>query len=83
MFQCMCLRNRAGDLYSSYSELSVTQHDVLRDLAIHIGNSEPVNTRRRLVMPRREHMLPREWERNKHQKFDAQIVSIHTGRFFP
>ncbi|XP_078177704.1 putative disease resistance protein At4g33300 [Carex rostrata] len=71
--------NRAGDLYTSYSELSVTQHDVLRDLAIHIGNREPVNNRRRLVMPRREDALPREWERNKHQKFDAQTVSIHTG----
>ncbi|KAJ4781187.1 Disease resistance protein ADR1 [Rhynchospora pubera] len=72
-------QNKAGDLYSSYSELSVTQHDVLRDLAIHMGNREPVNSRRRLVMPRREDMLPRDWERNNHQKFDAQIVSIHTG----
>ncbi|RWR77299.1 nucleotide-binding site-leucine-rich repeat protein 2 [Cinnamomum micranthum f. kanehirae] len=33
-------RNRAGDIYSSYSELYVTQHDVLRDLALHMGNRE-------------------------------------------
>lgn len=29
-------------------------------------------------MPRRESMLPREWERNNNQPFDARIVSIHT-----
>ncbi|KAF2324422.1 hypothetical protein GH714_013886 [Hevea brasiliensis] len=32
------LINIAGDLYSSYYEIFVTQHDVLRDLAIHLAN---------------------------------------------
>ncbi|KAL6012560.1 DNA-binding transcription factor adr1 [Asimina triloba] len=70
---------RAGDIYSSFSELSVTQHDVLRDLALHISGSESLNRRRRLIMAKREAGLPKDWLRNKDQPFDAQIVSIHTG----
>ncbi|XP_009407671.2 putative disease resistance protein At5g47280 [Musa acuminata AAA Group] len=72
-------QNRAGDIYSSYMEFFVTQHDVLRDLALHVNNCEPLTSRRRLIMPRRENELPREWERNKDEPFEAQIVSINSG----
>ncbi|XP_042398504.1 probable disease resistance protein At4g33300 [Zingiber officinale] len=72
-------QNRAGDIYSSYTELCVTQHDLLRDLALHVNNQEPLNTRRRLIMPRREKELPKEWERFKDQQLEAQIVSFNTG----
>ncbi|PWZ33299.1 putative disease resistance protein [Zea mays] len=72
-------QNKAGDLYSSYHDYSVTQHDVLRDLALHMSGRDPLNKRRRLVMPRREETLPRDWQRNKDTPFEAQIVSIHTG----
>ena len=68
-----------GDIYSSYYEMYVTQHDVLRDLALHFSSQENVNDRKRLLMPRREAQLPKEWERNAERPFDAQIVSIHTG----
>ncbi|KAF8024262.1 hypothetical protein BT93_F1454 [Corymbia citriodora subsp. variegata] len=70
---------RAGEIYSSYFEVSVTQHDVLRDLSLHLNNEEEVNKRKRLLMPRREDELPREWERNSDIPFNAQIVSVHTG----
>ncbi|KAI0501528.1 hypothetical protein KFK09_016473 [Dendrobium nobile] len=72
-------QNRAGDIYSSYCELSITQHDVLRDLALYMNNREPLKCRKRLIMPRREDRLPKDWERNSDQPFEAQIVSIHTG----
>ncbi|KAH7673535.1 P-loop containing nucleoside triphosphate hydrolase protein [Dioscorea alata] len=72
-------QSRAGDIYSSYNELSVTQHDVLRDLVLHISSRESLNSRKRLNMPRKEDRLPKDWERNNDQPFDAQIVSIHTG----
>uniref|UniRef100_A0A0D9Y0Y7 RPW8 domain-containing protein n=1 Tax=Leersia perrieri TaxID=77586 RepID=A0A0D9Y0Y7_9ORYZ len=72
-------RNKAGDLYSSYHDFSVTQHDVLRDLALHMSGRDALNNRRRLVMPRREESLPKDWQRNKDIAFEAQIVSIHTG----
>ncbi|XP_047937943.1 probable disease resistance protein At4g33300 [Salvia hispanica] len=71
--------SRSGDKYSSYYEIYVYQHDVLRDLAIHLSNDGPVNSRRRLLMPRRETGLPREWERNSDEPFNAQVISIHTG----
>ncbi|KAJ8771563.1 hypothetical protein K2173_026740 [Erythroxylum novogranatense] len=69
----------SGDQYSSYYDISVTQHDVLRDLAIHLGNNENTNAAKRLLMPRRETELPKEWERAADQPFNAQIVSVHTG----
>lgn len=71
--------DRAGDVYSSYFEISASQHDVLRDLALYMSKREGINDRRRLLMPRRETRLPKEWERNMDQPFNAQIVSIHTG----
>ncbi|KAF8024261.1 hypothetical protein BT93_F1453 [Corymbia citriodora subsp. variegata] len=70
---------RAGEIYSSYFNVSVTQHAVLRDLAFHLNSQEEVNKRKRLLMPTRENELPREWERNSDRPFDAQIVSVHTG----
>lgn len=71
--------SRVGDLYSTYYEISVFQHDVLRDLAIHLSSLDDVNQRKRLVMSRREERLPKEWERNADQPLNARIVSIHTG----
>ncbi|KAD6119176.1 hypothetical protein E3N88_10447 [Mikania micrantha] len=69
----------AGDMYSSYYEISVSQHDVLRDLAIHMSSLETVNHRKRLVMVQRENGVPKEWERDADQPFLARLVSVHTG----
>ncbi|KAG9440729.1 hypothetical protein H6P81_020894 [Aristolochia fimbriata] len=71
--------SRVGDIYCSYNEVSVTQHDILRDLALHMNNRESLPHRKRLIMPRRDSALPKDWLRNKDQPFNAQIVSIHTG----
>lgn len=77
----MCLFNRVGDLYSSYYDISVSQHDVLRDLAIHMSSLEDINQRRRLLMAKREGELPKEWERKADQPFNARVISVHTGIF--
>lgn len=69
---------RAGDMYTSYYEISVFQHDVLRDLAIHMSNRDDINKRKRLVMPRRDTSFPREWERNVDEPFHARVISVHT-----
>lgn len=66
-------------MYSSCFEIFVTQHDVLRDLALHLSNQGLINERPRLLMPRREKELTKEWGRNLDQPFNAKIVSIHTG----
>ncbi|XP_052202856.1 probable disease resistance protein At4g33300 [Diospyros lotus] len=70
--------SRSGE-YSSYYDICVSQHDVLRDLALHLSNCGTINQRRRLLMPRRENGIPKEWERNIDKPFDAQLVSVHTG----
>uniref|UniRef100_A0A1J3G2V7 Putative disease resistance protein n=1 Tax=Noccaea caerulescens TaxID=107243 RepID=A0A1J3G2V7_NOCCA len=70
---------RLGSSYASYYDVFVTQHDVLRDLALHLCNKGKVNRRQRLLMPKRELVLPREWGRNSDEPYNAQIVSIHTG----
>ncbi|CAK9317191.1 unnamed protein product [Citrullus colocynthis] len=70
---------RGGDIYSSYYEMYVTQHDVLRDLALHFSSQEIVNNRKRLLMPKSDTELPKEWLRKSDQPFNAQLVSIHTG----
>ncbi|XVF65702.1 hypothetical protein PTKIN_Ptkin09bG0270500 [Pterospermum kingtungense] len=70
---------RTGDAYGSYYEIFVTQHDVLRDLALYLSNREDMNERKRLLMPRREAEVPSDWKRNNGQPFKAQIVSLHTG----
>ncbi|KAJ0251995.1 Powdery mildew resistance protein [Hirschfeldia incana] len=69
---------RLGSSYASYYDVFVTQHDVLRDLAIHLCNKVKVNRRKRLLMPKREPNLPREWLRHCDEPYNAQIVSIHT-----
>ncbi|KAH1212117.1 putative disease resistance protein [Glycine max] len=72
---------RAGGMYSSCFEISVTQHDILRDLVLHLCNRGSIHQHRRLVMAKRKEngLLPKEWSRYKDQPFEAQIVSINTG----
>ncbi|KAG7601180.1 NB-ARC [Arabidopsis thaliana x Arabidopsis arenosa] len=70
---------RFGHMYTSYYDIFVTQHDVLRDVALRLSNHGKVNNRERLLMPKRESMLPREWERNNDEPYKARVVSIHTG----
>ncbi|EOA19982.1 hypothetical protein CARUB_v10000246mg [Capsella rubella] len=70
---------RFGAMYTSYYDIFVTQHDVLRDVALRLSNRGILNRRERLLMPKRESELPREWERSNDEPYNARIVSIHTG----
>jgi len=72
------LRSRAIN-YGSASELYFSQHDVMRDLALHLASRDRIVQRKRLFMPKKEDSLPGKWEVLKDQAFDAQVVSIHTG----
>jgi len=65
---------------TSYYDIFVTQHDVLRDVALHLTNRGKVSRRDRLLMPKRETMLPSEWERSNDEPYNARVVSIHTGK---
>eukprot|EP01018_Ginkgo_biloba_P004427 Gb_32550 [translate_table: standard] len=68
--------------YGCGSEISFSQHDVIRDLALHLASQGSVIHRERLFMPRKEGDLLMKWQELKDHASKAQIVSIHTGRFF-
>jgi hypothetical protein len=62
--------------YSCASELSFSQHDVMRDLAFHLSSQDS----KRLFMPRKEAKIPTKWQSTlKDQSSGAQFVSINTG----
>ncbi|XP_059074888.1 probable disease resistance protein At4g33300 [Cryptomeria japonica] len=65
--------------YGNASELYFSQHDVMRDLAIHLASQGHIINRERLLLSRKEQTLPGKWELLNERPFDAQIVSIHTG----
>jgi len=66
--------------YSIASELSFSQHDVMRDLALHLASQDGIISPKRLFMPSKEDKIPTEWLNTlKDQSSRAQFVSIHTG----
>lgn len=54
----------------------VTQHDMLRELAIYLTSHEDVELRTRLIMEIGENGFPYEWV---DKNFNAQLLSISTG----
>ena len=64
-----------GDWY--YSEHFVTQHDVLRELAIYNTKKGPVEHRKRLIIDICGDKLPKWWREQKQMK--ARLLSITTG----
>ena len=60
-------------------DLFFSQHDVIRDLALHLASRDSILHSKRLFMPRKEDGLPVKWQALEYQPSNAQIVSIHTG----
>ncbi|KAM1174743.1 hypothetical protein ACFX13_027898 [Malus domestica] len=69
-----------GDGY--YSEHFVTQHDVLRELAIYNTKKGPVEHRKRLIIDICGDNLPKWWREQKHQPMKARLLSITTDEWF-
>ncbi|ONH96599.1 hypothetical protein PRUPE_7G139700 [Prunus persica] len=61
-----------------YSEHFVTQHDILRELAIYYSKQEPVEQRTRLIIDKCGNKLPSWWREQKHQPMKARLLSIST-----
>jgi len=62
-----------------YNEDFVTQHDVLRDLAIHLSSQEPITERERLIVDISGNKLPNWWIKQEQQLINARLLSISTG----
>ncbi|CAN6698421.1 unnamed protein product [Malus baccata var. baccata] len=69
-----------GDWY--YSEHFVTQHDVLRELAIFNTKTGPVEHRERLIIDICGDNLPKWWREQKHRPMKARLLSITTDEGF-
>uniref|UniRef100_A0A1J3I632 Putative disease resistance protein n=1 Tax=Noccaea caerulescens TaxID=107243 RepID=A0A1J3I632_NOCCA len=64
-----------------YNEFLVTQHDILRELAIHQSESEAVLERKRLNLEVKEDKFP-DWCLNLKQPVNAHLLSISTDDLF-
>ena len=66
-----------------YNEYLVTQHDILRELAIHQSGLEAFLERKRLNLEIREAQFP-DWCLNQMEPIiiNASLLSISTGKWF-
>lgn len=63
-----------------YGEHFVTQHDLLRDLAIHQTDEGPREQRKRLIIDIRGNKFPKWWKKQMDQPFEqTRLLSISTG----
>nr|XP_011464469.1 PREDICTED: probable disease resistance protein At5g66900 isoform X2 [Fragaria vesca subsp. vesca] len=72
--------NKYSDGY--YTEHFVTQHDMLRELAIRQTSQEPLQQRMRLMIDICGDNLPMWWKEQKYQSLIARVVSISTDEEF-
>ena len=77
------VKNQKGTLGNPYGcsgELSLIQHDALRDLAIYWTEQEPIIERRkRFIVPQKADSIRKMWKKHAGRDFNAEIVSFHTG----
>ncbi|PRQ47858.1 putative powdery mildew resistance protein, RPW8 [Rosa chinensis] len=69
-----------GDGY--YSEHFVTQHDLLRELAIYETRQEDPGHRERLIINISEDNFPKWWSEQKYPRMKARLLSISTDGSF-
>uniref|UniRef100_A0A7N2R1F7 RPW8 domain-containing protein n=2 Tax=Quercus lobata TaxID=97700 RepID=A0A7N2R1F7_QUELO len=65
-----------------YNEDFVTQHDLLRELAISESKQEPIEKMQRLIMDIRENALPLWYTKQNQQPTNARLISISTDESF-
>nr|POE89714.1 putative disease resistance protein [Quercus suber] len=75
-------RKDVSEVKSYYNEDFVTQHDILRELAMHESSQEPIEQRARLIMNISENKLPKWWTEQKQQLINARLLSISTDELF-
>ncbi|KAJ7963199.1 Disease resistance protein [Quillaja saponaria] len=75
-------RRLAGDMDKYYNDHFVTQHDLLRELAIKQSSEGLVNKRKRLIVDISGNDLPDWWTNDEQQKVTARILSITTDEKF-
>ncbi|KAI7729326.1 hypothetical protein M8C21_018546 [Ambrosia artemisiifolia] len=76
------VRKYAGELDGYCNELYVTQHDLLRELAIYLSSQEAVAQRKRMFIDIHKNEFPTWWIAQIEQPINARILSISTDEAF-
>lgn len=72
-------RGSAGEVDNWHGRQFVTQHDLLRDLAIYQGADEAVGLRERLIVVSTNGSFPDWWKGPRIHPSKARLISITTG----
>ncbi|KAG2724562.1 hypothetical protein I3760_01G023800 [Carya illinoinensis] len=75
-------RQDASEVGSYCSEDFVSQHDLLRELAIHQCSQEPIEKRKKLILDINGNNLPKWWTELKQQHISSHLLSISTDENF-
>ncbi|XP_024978676.1 probable disease resistance protein At5g66900 [Cynara cardunculus var. scolymus] len=75
-------RKDASELEGYCNEHYVTQHDLLRELAIHLSCQEPITQRTRLLIEIHGNDIPTWWIEQSQQPFTTRLLSITTDEAF-
>ncbi|XP_017979434.1 PREDICTED: probable disease resistance protein At5g66900 [Theobroma cacao] len=76
------VRKDAREADGYYKEHFVTQHDLLRELAIYQSSLDPVEKRKRLIVELSRNNFPNWWLEEKQQTLGARLLSISTDETF-
>ncbi|KAL8199358.1 hypothetical protein R6Q57_012926 [Mikania cordata] len=75
-------RKDASELEGYCNEHYVMQHDLLRELAIHLSSKDPIALRKRLYIEIHENNIPDWWIQQTQPSIDARLLSISTDETF-
>ncbi|XP_076922158.1 putative disease resistance protein At5g66900 [Bidens hawaiensis] len=75
-------RNDASEIEGYCNEHYVTQHDLLRELAIHLSSQEPTPQRKRLFIEIHANIKPTWWIEYNQQPISARLLSVTTDETF-
>ncbi|KAI3777086.1 hypothetical protein L1987_46880 [Smallanthus sonchifolius] len=75
-------RKDASELESYCNKHYVMQHDLLRELAIHLSSQEPIAQRKRLLIEIHGNDIPAWWIEQTQQPIDTHLLSISTDETF-
>ncbi|KAL7603108.1 hypothetical protein Lser_V15G20232 [Lactuca serriola] len=75
-------RKDGSELEGYCNEHYVTQHDLLRDLGIHLSSQDPISQRTRLMVEIYKNQIPTWWIQQKQEPITARLLSITTDESF-
>ncbi|CAH1421034.1 unnamed protein product [Lactuca virosa] len=75
-------RKDGSELEGYCNEHYVTQHDLLRELAIHLSSQDPISQRTRLLIEIYKNQIPTWWIQQKQEPIAARFLSITTDESF-